>query len=268
MSVRRLLMLPLCFGLAACSTSAVSAGDSGMRPPQAASPAAPVDATTLEGYHWKLQSATDSSGQRIGALFVRPDRPVQLDFAAGHITISQLCNAKGASYRVEQGHLIVGPMMSTQMACMPPALNGLDKAVTRRLASRPAVTVDREGAMPQLKLVTASGDVLQFTGRPTPEKRYGGPGETAFLEVAAQDVPCAAAAPSGTKCLDVRERHYDANGVATGEPGPWHPMSQPIEGYTHQPGVRNVLRVKRFDTTNGPAYVLDMVVESDSRRSP
>ena len=267
MSVRRLVMIPLCIGLSACSASSAS-GDAGVRPQEAASPDAPVDATTLQGYHWKLQSATDSSGQRIGALFVRPDRPVQLDFAAGHLTVSQLCNAKGASYRVEQGHLIVGPMMSTQMACMPPALNGLDKAVTRRLAGRPAVTVDREGAMPQLKLVTANGDVLQFTGQSTAEQRYGGPGATAFLEVAAQDVPCDAAAPSAAKCLDVRERHYDANGLAAGEPGPWHPMAQAIEGYTHQPGVRNVLRVKRFDTKDGPAYVLDMVVESDRRSRP
>lgn len=267
MSVRRLLLLPLCIGLGACSTSAASAGGSDVRPQQAASPNAPVDATALEGYHWKLQSATDSSGQRIGALFVRPDRPVQLDFADGHLTVSQLCNAKGASYRVEQGHLDVGPMMSTQMACMPPALNGLDKAVIRRLAGKPAVTIDREGAMPQLKLVTASGDVLQFTGHLTPEKRYGGPGDIDFLEVAAQEVPCNTAAPAGAKCLDVRERHYDANGVAAGEPGPWHAMSQPIEGYTHQPGIRNVLRVKRFDAKGGPAYVLDMVVESDSRES-
>ena len=43
-----------------------------------------------------------------------------------------------------------------------------------------------------------------------------------------------------------------------------------IEGYTHEDGVRNVVRVKRYEVKNPPAdapsqaYVLDMVVESAS----
>jgi pyruvate/2-oxoglutarate/acetoin dehydrogenase E1 component len=46
-----------------------------------------------------------------------------------------------------------------------------------------------------------------------------------------------------------------------------------IEGYTHQPGVRNVLRVNRYSVTTPPAdtpskaYVLDMVVESGNARA-
>ena len=41
-----------------------------------------------------------------------------------------------------------------------------------------------------------------------------------------------------------------------------------IEGYAHEAGIRNVLRVKRYTIKNPPAdgsslaYVLDMVVES------
>ena len=44
---------------------------------------------------------------------------------------------------------------------------------------------------------------------------------------------------------------------------------QNIEGYTHEAGIRNVLRVKRFNVKNPPAgapsvaYVLDIVVESE-----
>ena len=47
------------------------------------------------------------------------------------------------------------------------------------------------------------------------------------------------------------------------------PLYQEVGGYEHQPGVRNVLRLKRFDIANPPAdapsvaYVLDMVVESE-----
>jgi hypothetical protein len=57
--------------------------------------------------------------------------------------------------------------------------------------------------------------------------------------------------------------------LAVGVPGAWQPFAESIEGYTHQPGVRNVLRLKRFDraTVGGGAsflYVLDLVVESET----
>ncbi len=71
------------------------------------------------------------------------------------------------------------------------------------------------------------------------------------------------------QCLQVRERKYGDNGVVTGPPGEWQPLYQSIEGYTHEAGIRNVLRVQRFNIKNPPAdapntaYVLDMVVESE-----
>jgi hypothetical protein len=68
----------------------------------------------------------------------------------------------------------------------------------------------------------------------------------------------------------VRELHYDAQGLRVGEPGLWQTLAQPIEGYEHHPGVRNVLRAKRYVVASPPAdassvaYVLDMVVESET----
>jgi hypothetical protein len=73
----------------------------------------------------------------------------------------------------------------------------------------------------------------------------------------------------GSQCLQVRDRSFDEHGLPSGTPGEWHPLNQDIEGYTHEPGIRNVLRVKRFTIQNPPAnspssaYVLDMVVESE-----
>jgi len=58
-------------------------------------------------------------------------------------------------------------------------------------------------------------------------------------------------------------------GLRVGTPGEWMPLYQDIEGYTHEPGVRNVLRLKRFTIKNPPvdapatAYVLDTVIESE-----
>jgi heat shock protein HslJ len=261
-----LLLLPL--ALAACAST--PAADGAQATPGSATAATAPDAALLGGYHWQLTQATDRGGQRIAALFVRPDKPLQLDFGDGRLSVRNSCNGMGGSYRIANGQLVVGPMMHTMMACADLALNRLDSLVGERLAGRPAITVTRHGDTPRLELRTATGDTLDFDGVPTPETRYGGPGVTEFLEVAAQTVPCRHPLMPDRQCLDVREVHYDANGLKTGTPGDWHPLQEAIEGYTHQAGVSNVLRVQRYTVKHPPAdapsvaYVLDTVVESDT----
>ena len=160
-------------------------------------------------------------------------------------------------------------MIRTMMACPDAALAALDDALTQRLQGSLDLSLQAGGTPPRLQLVTPSGDTLSFTGLPTAESRFGGPGETAFLEVAAQTVPCNQPLMPGKQCLLVRERRFDEQGLPAGTPGAWQPLYQDIEGYTHEPGIRNVLRVKRYPVRNPPAdgpsvaYVLDLVVESE-----
>lgn len=249
--MRRHLSLLLPIALAACAS---------MPPTDAATMpgASTPDAALLAGYHWQLAQATDHGGQRIDALFVRPDKPLQLDFTNGRLSVRNACNSMGGGYQIVNGQLMVGTMMHTMMACREPGLNQLDGLIGQRLAGHPAITVTKQGDTPQLQLRTAAGDTLAFTGVPTAETRYGGSGTTEFLEVAAQSVPC----QQSQACLNVREVHYDANGLVTGTPGEWHALAG-IEDYTHQDGVHNVVRVKRYATGAGAmAYVLDMVVET------
>jgi len=270
-----LLLLP--FALAACaSTPAVNSiqatpphNKAPSAAPSATSNATVPDAALLNGYHWQLTQATNHYGQRIGALFVRPVKPLQLDFGNDRISVRNSCNGMGGSYRIANGQLVVGPMMHTMRACANFALNQLDSLIDVRLSSRPTITATRSGGTPLLQLRTDAGDTLDFTGVPTPETRYGSPGVTEFLEVAPQAIPCSHPLMPSPQCLDVREVHYGANGLRTGTLGNWHLLLQPIVGYTHRPGVHNVLRVKRYTVKNPPigapvnAYVLDMVVESE-----
>jgi hypothetical protein len=118
-----------------------------------------------------------------------------------------------------------------------------------------------------LRLVTPANATLTFLGQMTPEARYGPPTRI-FLEVAAMTVACTHPTRGASTCLQVRERRFDAQGLVVGTPGEWQPFHDVIEGYTHQPGVRNVLRLKRFE--RGPSaggspfvWVLDLVVESE-----
>ena len=128
-----------------------------------------------------------------------------------------------------------------------------------------------ESDPPQLIWTATNGDALRFIGMAPPEIRFGNPGTIVFMEVAAHRKPCQhPMMPSPRQCLEVRELHYDAEGLRSGTPGAWQLFHDTIEGYSHEEGVRNVLRIKRFPIANPPmdapatGYVLDMVIESQT----
>ena len=257
--------------MAACSQTPAPAGNGGDDVAPAATKAADqqtlahLDAQRLQSQHWLLQQATGADGKRIDALFAREDKPVTLDFADGRLSVSNTCNRMGGGYTLADGKLTVSAMASTMMACTDKALMALDEAVSSRLQGELKAEQDADG---KLTLTNAKGDVLVFNPEPTAETRYGGAGETVFLEVAAKTEKCSHPLIPDYQCLQVREVKFDDKGLKQGEPGKFENFYGNIEGYTHEDGVRNVVRVKRYEVKNPPAdapsqaYVLDMVVES------
>ena len=271
--MRRLVLIAaLPLALAACQAQSPADPPADAPPPDVAAPDARAPegaAPELPAYHWRLTDARDAGGQRLDALFVEGGKPLTVDFANGHLRISGGCNHGGGAYTVEGDTLRVQQFMSTQMACDQP-LMALDAAAAEALQGDSEVRWEPAGDRPpQLTLAGARG-TLVFAGDPTVETRYGGPGETVFLEVAPERVACQHPLIPDHRCLQVREVRYDGQGLRVGEPGEWQPLYEEIEGYTHEPGVRNVLRLKRFERTDAPAdassvvYVLDMTVETES----
>jgi heat shock protein HslJ len=214
-------------------------------------------------------SATDAGGKRIDALFVRDDAPVQLDFKDGRVGVSNTCNRMGGTYAVSGDGITFGQMHSTLMACADARLMALDGELSRRLEGPLSYTL-AESEPPQLRLRNAAGDTLFFGAEPTAQTRYGGPGERMFLDVAAQTRPCPHPLIPNKQCLQVRELQYDAQGRKRGDDAAFENFYDAIQGYTHEAGIRNVLRVHRYTLQNPPAdasryaYVLDMVVESEA----
>lgn len=264
-----LSLLPLVIALAACAPS----NPPSEPPPAAAAAAASTtssqavapDARALAANHWTLDDAVDGSGARIDALFPGPDHVLQLDFADGRISVGGGCNQMNGTYALAGGRLSVGPMVQTKKFCGEP-LMATDEAIARLLGAGGTLSTAADGA---LVLATAAGERLAFAATPTAETRFGGPGERVFLEVAPQRVACHHPLIPDFRCLHVREITYDGQGLKTGT-GEWQFLYDDIEGYTHQPGVRNVLRLKRYKVPNPPvdgssiAYVLDIVVESET----
>ena len=265
--MKRILLLGLPLALmTACNKPAPP--DETAAPVASTAPAA-LDGSLLAGNHWLLENATDSAGTRIDALFPRADKPVALDFDDGRLSVANTCNRMGGGYALEGSELNISHMASTMMACADPALMALDQAVGDRLVG--AVKIEQLDAA-TLRLTTATGDVLTFRGEPTAEARYGGEGETVFLEIDAQTKPCPHPMIPDKQCLQVREVKYDDKGIEQGTRGEFGHLYDAIQGYTHEDGVRNVLRVKRYAVQNPPAdassqaYVLDMVVSSETAK--
>jgi uncharacterized lipoprotein NlpE involved in copper resistance/heat shock protein HslJ len=224
-------------------------------------------AEMLEDHRWLLVNAADASNQRLDALFPDPERSFAFEFAESRLHVHGGCNGFRGAFQVNaDGMLEVTGGMSTMMACEAP-LMAADTALAALLAEPLEVVLVR-GAQPTLALLTQAGDALVLTGELTPEARFGAPTRV-FLEVAAQTVACEGSPRGDGQCLQVRERTFDEQGLLVGEPAEWQAFTADIEGYQHAPGIRNVLRVKRFQPAAGPGvptapiYVLDLVVESE-----
>jgi heat shock protein HslJ len=266
--MKNMMLLPLALALAACTQNPAPGPASPAPSPGAAPEHAVADTATLGGHHWRLESANDAGGARIDALFPGDGHVLTLAFADGRVSVSGGCNGQGGRYAVgEGGKLEIGQLMSTQKACAAPLMDA-DHAVGKLLA-QPLQWRVEAGSPPRLHLVSADGSTTAWTGEATAEARYGGPGETVFMEVAPRRIACSHPMIPDYKCLQVREIRYDANGVKQ-PPGEWQAFYGDIEGFEFREGERKVLRLKKFTRpeplpadASSIAYVLDMVVESE-----
>src|SRR3546814_12387557 len=135
--------------------------------------------------------------------------------------------------------------MTTQRACGAPRKDA-DAAIAARLAQPQEVPCE-EGGPPRLRLVAADGSTTTWTGEATAQSRYGGEGETVFMEIAPQRIDCNHPMMPDYKSLQVREIRYDDSGVKQ-PPGDWEAFSGDIEGFEFRAGERKVLRLKKLET--------------------
>ncbi|MEA9566330.1 META and DUF4377 domain-containing protein [Xanthomonas sp. WHRI 8932A] len=259
----------LAAGVTACgsgATPAVPGADGSGSGATAASTAATTPVSdnaplraALQAQHWQLQQASDAHGTALRSLFVAGSAPLQLDFGDQRIQVSQTCNALGANYSVAAAQLQIGRVVSSKRLCAQPQKMTQERAASELLSGRFAVVLDTAQAAPRLTLTRSDGTRLLFAGAPTADTRYGGPGQTLLIEVAADTVPCAS--DPSRACLQLRER-------ADGQPATasWQTFDGRIEGFEHEAGIRTLLRVTRYpaaaETDGAPVYVLDQMIEA------
>ncbi|MEG0677444.1 MAG: META and DUF4377 domain-containing protein [Comamonas sp.] len=252
--------------LAACGTT----DGGGARPTGPSGPAG--DAQSLTAYHWQLKQAYTPAGTEDQSWFITSSSgkgQLQLDFVDQRVVVKNLCNVMSAGYSIEGQRINLTRTMSTLMACNDNQLMMLEQKVGRILptAKQWAVQLGQGQEAPRLTLQFIDGTKWQLDGKPTAQTQHGSAPERIFLEVASQRTSCNHPLIKDFQCLKVREIRYGDNGVKT-HTGPWENFYSEIEGYKHEPGVSNVLRINRFKRQNVPAdassyvYVLDMVVSS------
>ena len=263
----RTLLLPLMFATTLAWPSLSGAADAGATPTPGRRGADPVVVRSLQSNLWTLQSGSEATGQPIEGLSV-PGHAFTLRFQDARLSVQGGCNTMNGGWRLSpQGQLMTGRLASTMKACDAPLMKA-DATLSAILAQHLDVEL-QPGDKPTLKLLSPSRQLLVFSGQATPEALYG-KATRIFLEVAPQTVECSSGVMRA-QCLQVRERRFDAQGLRIEPPGEWRLFHGSIEGYTHQPGVRNVLRINRYTRPQPlPAdasryvYVLDLVVESES----
>lgn len=255
-SILWLLAVVAIQGLAACANP--GAGNSQVNA-DSTPPTASPDTSTLGAYHWQMPAAFNAGKTTL-----------QLDFQGQRLSVRGLCNVLGAGYKTNASEMTVSQVVGTMRMCGDPALMQYEQEVGRRLEKIQTWSIAQDGAQnaPRLTLGFKDGQPWTLDGKPTAQTKYGSAGETVFLEIAPQLTKCQHPLIPNKQCLKVRSIHYNSAGLKTSQ-GPWQNFHGEIEGYTHQDGIRNVLRVKRYTLANPPAdasryaYVLDMTVESE-----
>ena len=254
--------------LAACASSPQGAPVT--PPPHPSASPAP----TLSAYDWDLAAAYDRQGRAAPGWLLPGRTAVRLHFEGDRLSVQNLCNHVGAGYTLQGDRIQVSRAMATMRACADDALMSLEQRVAAQLPQAQRYEL-RGGAAPVLVLHFADGSRWELAGSPTPATRYGSAGERVFLEVAPERVACHHTLQPTAQCLRVREVRFADNGVKQGV-GEWRIFQGEIDGYQHERGIRNVLRLQRYplarpgqpQPADAPshAYVLDMVVESERVR--
>lgn len=84
----------------------------------------PITANALQAYDWQLVDAKRANGDKVTQLFFDPAKPLTLKFFKDNgndrVSFVNTCNNMGSDYKVVNGNVVLGNVLSTMMACPEP----------------------------------------------------------------------------------------------------------------------------------------------------
>lgn len=218
----------------------------------------------LQSYDWKLNNTTSKDPITWGNSYLQAQKDkVTLNFNQNRMNYSVGCNQLSSQYSLSKNTLQpIGTGVSTLIGCGE--LQAAEQWLAKQMQSPSELHIMEMETYATLQQTTSDGTTLTWDGTLKPEVKYG-KGTTVFLEVKPKWQYCDNV--TDRKCLEVRDIHYDAQGLKTAV-GKWHLLDAPIMGYRHDESTQRVLRLTRYRTPPtdtkgyGSLYVLDSVIEA------
>lgn len=219
---------------------------------------------SLQSYDWQLNNINSTDPITWNGSYLQTQNgKVTLNFNQNHITYSAGCNQLSNQYSLSKNIMQpIGTGISTLMGCGE--LQAPEQWLAKQMQSPSELQIMETQVDAVLWQTTADGSSLQWVGKLKPEVKYG-KGETVFLEIKPKWQYCDNV--TDRKCLEVRDIHYDAQGLKTAV-GQWYLLDAPIMGYRHDESAQRVLRLTRYRTPPtdtkgyGSLYKLDSVIET------
>ena len=219
---------------------------------------------SLQSYDWQLNNINSTDPITWNGSYLQTQNgKVTLNFNQNHITYNVGCNQLSNQYSLSKNTMQpIGTGISTLMGCGE--LQAREQWLAKQMQSPSELQIMETQVDAVLSQTTADGSWLQWVGKLKPEVKYG-KGETVFLEVKPKWQYCDNV--TDRKCLEVRDIHYDTQGLKTAV-GQWHLLDAPIINYRHDESAQRVLRLTRYRTPPtdtkgyGNLYQLDSVIET------
>lgn len=221
-------------------------------------------ADLLAQYNWTLVDATVQGAVRQPYQDIIKSNQSKLNFTADQsISYTLGCNFHSGAFSLTNGVLSLDEnMMSTRKACA-----GLDELETKffKELNHSTLALQKDNASHTATLIQTHGaQVMRWQGMMKPEVRFGEP-VTLFWEVDPTKTDCVDKSGKDQLCLRVRNINYDDRGIKVGS-GAWRTFYGNIEGFEHNPELRQIIRLHAYNNPNGepnPYYVYDMTVMSE-----
>lgn len=219
---------------------------------------------SLQSYDWQLNNINSTDPITWNGSYLQTQNgKVTLNFNQNHITYNVGCNQLSNQYSLSKNTMQpIGKGISTLMGCGE--LQASEQWLAKQMQSPSELQIMQTQVDAVLWQTTADGSWLQWVGKLKPEVKYC-KGETVFLEIKPKWQYCDNI--TDRKCLQVRDIHYDAQGLKTAV-GQWYILDAPIINYLHDESAQRVLRLTRYRTPPtdtkgyGSLYKLDSVIET------
>lgn len=225
---------------------------------------------SISEYDWKLVEASvqDASLKHYESAIASNKSRLNFDVSdndaqSGSVNFNLGCNTNFGKIQLVDGVVsLAGDIVSTMMGCGE--LTDIDAKFIKELDGS-TLTINKDTVNHKATLVQTNGShTMVWQGNLKPEVRFGEPVRL-FWEIAPEQVACIDESGKDQLCLRVRNINYDDRGIRTGA-GAWRTFYGNIDGYTHNPELRQIVRLNAYNNPNGepnPYYVYDMSVMTE-----